>query len=47
MSAPLLVLVAGIYAYVAIEQLWKGSPSGFFLWASYGCANIALIWHTK
>lgn len=47
MSAPLLTLVAAIYAYVAVEQFWKGSVSGFFIWASYCCANIALMWHTK
>lgn len=47
MSAPLLCGVAVVYAYVALEQLWKGSVPGFFVWASYCCANIALLWYTK
>lgn len=47
MSAPLLAFVAAIYAYVALEQWWHGSWSGFFIWASYACANIAFMWHTK
>jgi hypothetical protein len=47
MSAPLLILVGVIYAYVAVEQWWKGSPAGFVVWFSYACANMGLIWHTK
>lgn len=47
MSAPLLVVVAGIYAYVAVEQLFRGNAPGFFVWVSYACANTALIWYAK
>jgi hypothetical protein len=47
MSVPLLFLVAIVYAYVAVEQGYKGNTPGFFIWASYCCANIALMWNTK
>lgn len=47
MSLHLLIIVALIYAYVALEQGIKGNVPGFFIWASYCCANIALMWHTK
>lgn len=47
MSAPLLVLVGLVYAYVACEQVWRGNLPGFFVFASYCCANVALIWYMK
>jgi hypothetical protein len=47
MSTPLLLLVASIYGYVALEQLIKGQAAGFVVWLSYACANVALIWYVK
>lgn len=47
MSAVLLGVVSCIYWLVAIDQYIKGSPSGFVIWASYGMANLGLIWQAK
>ena len=47
MSAGLLGLVSCIYWLVAIDQAMKGSMAGFIIWASYGMANLGLIWQVK
>lgn len=47
MSTPLLVFVASIYGYVALEHFVKGQHAGFVVWLSYACANVALIWYVK
>jgi hypothetical protein len=47
MSKSLVLVVACIYGYVAIEQLLKGNKPGFIVWSSYAAANIGLYWGTK
>jgi len=47
MSAWLLLAVSCVYWWVAIDQWLKGSPAGFVVWASYGMANVGLIWMTR
>lgn len=47
MSVTLLLVVSLIYFGVAIDQWWRGSPAGFVVWASYGMANLGLIWMTR
>lgn len=43
MSSPLLIIVSLIYAYTALEQVWKGNIPGGVVWLSYACANAGLI----
>lgn len=47
MSFHLIFIVSLIYWGVAIDQLWRGSPAGFVVWASYGTANWGLMWLTR
>lgn len=47
MSGGLLVFVAVIYSYAAIEQLWKGNiPMGVALF-SYAVSNTAFFFIVK
>jgi hypothetical protein len=47
MSAPLLVIVSIIYAYVAAEQCFRGNVIGSVVWLCYACANCALMLENK
>lgn len=47
MSAPLLALVSIIYAYVSLDQCFKGNGVMAVVWMSYACANCALMFGNK
>jgi len=47
MSAPLIVLVGLIYAYIAVEQLYKGNVGGGLMYAGYAFSNIGLFMLVK
>lgn len=42
MSAPLIILTGLIYAYVAAEQGFRGSPGLAIAYAGYAFSNIGL-----
>jgi hypothetical protein len=43
MSAPLIVITGLIYAYIALEQLYKGNVGGALMYAGYAFANVGLF----
>ena len=47
MSIPLLWLVTGIYAYVAIEQAFLHDTNMTIVYCGYAIANIGLIRSVK
>lgn len=42
MSGPLIILTGLIYAWIAIEQGWKGNASMAIVYGGYALANIGL-----
>lgn len=42
MSRPLIIIVGLIYAYVALEQGFKGSAGLAIMYAAYSMGNIGL-----
>ncbi len=42
MSANLIILTGVIYAYIAIEQIFKGNLGMFICYLGYAFANIGL-----
>lgn len=42
MSANLIILVAFIYLYVAIEQAFKGNVPMFITYGAYAISNVGL-----
>lgn len=47
MSAPLLAFVSIVYAYVSLDQCFKGNGAMAVVWMSYACANCALMFGNK
>lgn len=47
MSAPVILCVAGVYAFVAIDQLRKGEVGMSLAWFGYAFANIGLAMAAK
>lgn len=47
MSQPLIVITGLIYAYVAIEQWWKGAPGNAIMFAGYAAANVGVWMQAK
>lgn len=42
MSGPLIALTGLIYAWVAVDQWWRGQPGLAIAYAGYAFANIGL-----
>jgi hypothetical protein len=47
MSGPLIILVGFIYAYVSIEQGWRGNHGMCLAYAGYAFANAGLFMLAK
>jgi hypothetical protein len=47
MSGNLLLLVAGIYTYTAVEQIFKGNAALGVAFLSYAVSNLAFFFLTK
>jgi hypothetical protein len=47
MSGCLLLIVAGIYMYVAIDQYWKGNSGVALAFFGYALSNIGLYQVSK
>jgi hypothetical protein len=43
MSAPLIIVTGLIYAYIALEQVYKGNVGGGLMYAGYAFANVGLF----
>ena len=42
MSAPLIILVGLVYAYIAIESWWTGNVALGIVFTGYAASNIGL-----
>jgi hypothetical protein len=47
MSGWLIVLTGCIYAYIALEQGFKGNISMMVVYGGYSVSNIGLYWMAK
>jgi hypothetical protein len=47
MSAWLVALTGIIYAYISVEQLFKGEMSMFIVYLGYALANVGLFMAVK
>lgn len=47
MSAPLIALVAGIYAVIAADQFSKDNPAMGVVWMGYAASNVGLFFVSK
>jgi hypothetical protein len=47
MSAPLIIITGLIYAYIGLEQLYKGNVGGGIMYAGYAFANVGLFMAVK
>jgi hypothetical protein len=47
LSAWLIILTGAIYAYIAVEQLLKGSPYMAVVYAGYAFSNVGLYLMAK
>jgi TM2 domain-containing membrane protein YozV len=47
MSAGLVALVGGIYAYIAAEQFYLDNPAMGICYAGYAFSNVGLWWFVK
>lgn len=45
MSIPLLIIVAIIYAGVALDQYRVGAPGMSVMWIGYVIGNLGMIYH--
>jgi hypothetical protein len=43
MGAWLILVVTVIYAYIAVEQIFKGNPSMGIIYSGYAFSNIGLF----
>jgi hypothetical protein len=41
-SGPLIILTGGIYAWIAVDQAWRGNPGMAMAYAGYAFANVGL-----
>ena len=42
MSGPLIALTGVIYAWIAVDQFWRGNPGMAIAYAGYALANVGL-----
>lgn len=42
MSGPLIALTGLIYAWIAVDQLWRGNPGMAIAYMGYAFANVGL-----
>lgn len=47
MSGWLVGAVTLVYAYISVEQFFKGNPSMGITYGGYAIANIGLLWVIK
>ncbi len=47
MSAPLILIVGGVYLVVAFDQWRQGNPGMALAWAGYALANVGLAMSAK
>jgi hypothetical protein len=47
MSAPLILAVAVVYLFVALDQWRAGNPGMAVAWFGYALSNVGLAWCSK